>query len=119
MKKNPIRFLLTYLLRAPWLLLGALLSALVQVAATLFLPIEIGHVVDAMVGQHQVKFPQVQTILPRIGLWILLAVMAQWLLNRWLNHLSAHVVQALRRDAEETIMQQDLLTLDQTPQGIG
>ncbi len=77
----------------------SLIFAVVTVAATLYIPVLTGRVIDHIVAPGQVEFPVILELLWQIGIIIALAALAQWLMNVCNNKITYEVVQDVRREA--------------------
>lgn len=112
-----LRRVLTYIRPHLPLLLLSLLLALVSVALTLYVPVLVGRAVDCIVGQGQVDFSRLATILMTIGISVALTAVAQWLQNTINNRITYDAVRDIRHDAFAHIQQLPLSYLDAHPTG--
>lgn len=85
---KPYRFLLAL----------AVLSALVSVSLTLFIPVLIGNAIDSIIGANNVDFQGVAVILAEIAVSIVGVAVFQWLMNYLINAVSYKIVRDLRRE---------------------
>ncbi len=85
---KPYRFLLAL----------AVLSALVSVSLTLFIPVLIGNAIDSIIGANNVDFQGVALILAEIAVSIVGVAVFQWLMNYLINAVSYKIVRDLRRE---------------------
>ncbi|MBQ1437611.1 MAG: ABC transporter ATP-binding protein [Ruminococcus sp.] len=85
---KPYRFLLAL----------AVLSALVSVSLTLFIPVLIGNAIDSIIGANNVDFQGVALILVEIAASIVGVAVFQWLMNYLINAVSYKIVRDLRRE---------------------
>lgn len=85
---KPYRFLLAL----------AVLSALVSVSLTLFIPVLIGNAIDSIIGANNVDFQRVALILAEIAVSIVGVAVFQWLMNYLINAVSYKIVRDLRRE---------------------
>ncbi len=99
------------------MILLSLCLAMVQVAATLYVPILVGEAIDNIAAAGQVNFPAILERLIRIALFTGTAALAQWLMNLCNNRVTYRVVQDLRRDAFRRIQILPLSYLDRHPIG--
>ena len=99
------------------MILLSLCLAMVQVAATLYVPILVGEAIDNITAAGQVNFPAILERLIRIALFTGAAAFAQWLMNLCNNRVTYRVVQDLRRDAFRRIQILPLSYLDRHPIG--
>ncbi|NLI89277.1 MAG: ABC transporter ATP-binding protein [Epulopiscium sp.] len=78
---------------------GALLSAIISVALTLFNPILIGRAIDLMVGPGQVDYNGIFKIILILGVIIIIGSIFQWLLTLCTNSLTYRTVKDIRIEA--------------------
>ena len=79
---------------------------------TLYVPILTGQAVDLIVGKGQVDFAGVYRICVKIGIAILLTMVAQWVMNVANNKITYSVVRDIRTDAFEKIQVLPLSYID-------
>lgn len=96
MKKSVIRRLLQYARPHTFFLVGAFISAVIQVSLTLYGPILIGRAVDHIVGYRNVSFGPMITILAVLAGTILLSGVFQWIMTYCTNRVSYETVRDLR-----------------------
>ena len=84
----------------------------VTVVLTLYVPILTGQAVDLIVGKGQVDFAGVYRICVKIGIAILLTMVAQWVMNVANNKITYSVVRDIRTDAFEKIQVLPLSYID-------
>ncbi len=77
----------------------SLIFAVVTVASTLYIPVLTGQVIDHVIAPGQVEFPVITELLVRMAVVILLAALAQWLMNVCNNKITYEVVRDVRREA--------------------
>ena len=80
-QKETIKKVLHYIRRYRFFLIASLVLALITVVLTLYVPILTGQAVDLIVGKGQVDFAGVYRICVKIGIAILLTMVAQWVMN--------------------------------------
>ena len=80
-------------------LIFSLFFAVVTVAATLYIPVLTGEVIDHILAPGQVEFTVIMGLLQRMALIIGLTALAQWLMNVCNNKITYEVVQDIRREA--------------------
>lgn len=78
---------------------GAVLSAIISVALTLFNPILIGRAIDLMVGPGQVDYNGIFKIILVLGIIIIIGSIFQWLLTLCTNSLTYRTVKDIRIEA--------------------
>ena len=98
MKTNaPIKKVLRALRPYLPLLAAAVVSALISVSLTLYIPVLIGHAIDRIIGQGQVFFADVAQILGYIGIAVVGVTVFQWLMQYFVNLVCYKTVRDLRR----------------------
>ncbi|MBQ2475360.1 MAG: ABC transporter ATP-binding protein, partial [Ruminococcus sp.] len=86
MKTNaPVKKVLRSLRPYLPLLTAAVVSALISVSLTLYIPVLIGHAIDRIIGQGQVFFADVAQILGYIGIAVGGVTVFQWLMQYFVN----------------------------------
>ncbi len=98
MKTNaPVKKVLRALRPYLPLLAAAVVSALISVSLTLYIPVLIGHAIDRIIGQGQVFFADVAQILGYIGIAVGGVTVFQWLMQYFVNLVCYKTVRDLRR----------------------
>lgn len=111
-QKEAIKKVLHYIRRYRFFLIVSLVLALITVVLTLYVPILTGQAVDLIVGKGQVDFAGVYHICVKIGIAILLTMVAQWVMNVANNKITYSVVRDIRTDAFEKIQVLPLSYID-------
>lgn len=111
-QKETIKKVLHYIRRYRFFLIASLVLALITVVLTLYVPILTGQAVDLIVGKGQVDFAGVYRICVKIGIAILLKMVAQWVMNVANNKITYSVVRDIRTDAFEKIQVLPLSYID-------
>lgn len=111
-QKETIKKVLHYIRRYRFFLIVSLVLALITVVLTLYVPILTGQAVDLIVGKGQVNFAGVYHICVKIGIAILLTMVAQWVMNVANNKITYSVVRDIRTDAFEKIQVLPLSYID-------
>ena len=111
-QKETIKKVLHYIRRYRFFLIVSLVRALITVVLTLYVPILTGQAVDLIVGKGQVDFAGVYHICVKIGIAILLTMVAQWVMNVANNKITYSVVRDIRTDAFEKIQVLPLSYID-------
>ena len=111
-QKETIKKVLHYIRRYRFFLIATLVLALITVVLTLYVPILTGQAVDLIVGKGQVDFAGVYRICVKIGIAILLTMVAQWVMNVANNKITYSVVRDIRTDAFEKIQVLPLSYID-------
>ena len=97
-KPSVLRRVLAYVKRYPISLCGTLLFAVVNVVATLFIPVFFGDGIDCII-ENGVLWEELKFIFLKIGIAAGVAAAAGWLLSLCNNRIACNVVRDLRRDA--------------------
>ena len=111
-QKETIKKVLHYIRRYRFFLIASLVLALITVVLSLYVPILTGQAVDLIVGKGQVDFAGVYRICVKIGIAILLTMVAQWVMNVANNKITYSVVRDIRTDAFEKIQVLPLSYID-------
>ena len=111
-QKETIKKVLHYIRRYRFFLIASLVLALITVVLTLYVPILTGQAGDLIVGKGQVDFAGVYRICVKIGIAILLTMVAQWVMNVANNKITYSVVRDIRTDAFEKIQVLPLSYID-------
>ena len=116
-KKGTIVRLLSYVKPyAGWLVL-ALVFAIVQIAATLFVPVVIGEAIDFIVAKGDVNFEGVFKKLIELGALASVAAIFQWLVSYCTNKLSYRTIRDIRREAFQKLNRVPLKVIDNSSRG--
>ncbi len=95
--KSPVKKVLKQLKPYSFLLVLAVLSALISVSLTLYVPVLVGYAIDNIIAKGQVRFEDVARILCYIGGAVGGVTLFQWLMNYLVNLVSFKTVRDLRR----------------------
>ncbi len=76
----------------------ALLCSAVSVSFTLYIPVLVGNAIDFMIQKGEVDFSEIINILLKIGIFIVIVALFQWLSGNFTNIISARTVKNLRSD---------------------
>ena len=99
MKKNsPVKKVLKKLKPYRFILLLAVIFALVGVSLTLYIPVLVGRAIDHIISKGNVGFDDVARILGYIGIAVGGVTVCQWLMNYLVNLVSFRTVRDLRRE---------------------
>ena len=99
------------------LLVLALISAIISVALTLYIPVLTGDAIDNIISAGKVNFENILTILIYIGIGIIGVTIFQWLMNYFTNTVSYKTVRDLRREMFEKFNNVPLSYIDTHPKG--
>ena len=108
---------LKYVGRYKAYLWGSLFLSAVSVAATLYIPILTGQVIDLLIGQGLVSFSAMVPLLVRIGILIALGAAAQFFTGTCNNRLTYCTVRDIRNDAFRHLQRLPISYLDSHASG--
>ena len=115
-KQSVLRRVLRYVGKYPFSLTGTLLFAVINVVATLFIPVFFGDAVDCII-ENGVLWEELKTLFLKIVVAAGIAAVAGWLLSLCNNRISCNVVRDLRQDAFYKIGNLPLQYIDTHPHG--
>lgn len=98
-------------------LLISLVLSVVTSALTLYIPILIGHAIDAFAEQGNVNFAAVFQILVWTAAAVGITSVGQWIMNVMNNHVTYHIVHDIREEAFQKIEILPLKYLDRHAHG--
>ncbi len=116
-KTQTLKTVLGYVKRSWGYLALSLLLCVLTVAATLYIPILTGQIIDLIPAAFQVNFDGILPLLLQMGLMIGFTALAQWLMGLCNNRLTYAAVQDIRRDAFAHLQKLPLSYLDTHPTG--
>jgi len=114
MKKNKSTFvkLLKRIKKHSFFIILSLIMAAVTVATTLYVPILVGRGIDCIIGVDNVDFAKIVNILIRIGIFVGITALSQWLMNICNNRITYEVTRDIRNEAIEKIQVLPLKYID-------
>lgn len=115
-KESTLQRVLRYVAKYPLALVGAILFALLSVAASLFVPVFFGDAVDCIV-EYGVDWARLKTLFFQTAIAVGIAALSQWLMSVCNNEISCNVVRDLRADAFQKIGALPLGYIDSHPHG--
>lgn len=115
--KTTLKQVLKYIGKQKLLIPFSLLCALVNVALGLYIPILIGNAIDLAIGEGKVFFDGIAEILVKIGVSIIVAAFALWLMSAINNRIVYHVVKDVRVDAFKKLEKLPLSYIDSKAHG--
>ena len=115
--RQTIARILRYIRKYMHLVIISILFAAVTVVLTLYLPILTGSAVDTIVGEGNVDWGKLMSILKLMGLLIVLTALAQWLMNHINNIVTFRVVEDIRTKAFNHVEELPISYLDRHPAG--
>ncbi|MGN1433930.1 MAG: ABC transporter ATP-binding protein [Ruminococcus sp.] len=98
-------------------LLLALLSAVISVSLTLYIPVLTGQAVDNIIDAGKVNFENILQILIYIAIGIVGVTVFQWIMNYFTNIISYKTVRDLRREIFDKFNSVPLSYIDSNPHG--
>ncbi|WP_293969066.1 ABC transporter ATP-binding protein [uncultured Ruminococcus sp.] len=98
-------------------LLLALLSAVISVSLTLYIPVLTGQAVDNIIDAGKVNFENILQILIYIAVGIVGVTVFQWIMNYFTNIISYKTVRDLRREIFDKFNSVPLSYIDSHPHG--
>lgn len=98
-QKSTVKKVLSYIKKYRFLLVLSLLLALATVAATLYIPIIIGDAIDLIIGENNVDFDGIFSLLLRAVIIAVATALLQWIMNNINNVITYNVVRDVRNDA--------------------
>lgn len=121
MKHNEQREIIKKVLRCirphSLLVILSLVTALIFVALTLYIPVLTGQMIDHMIGKGTVEFNVILSLMKRMAVAVAAAVAAQWLMNAANNRIVYRVSEEVRGQAFRRIEELPLQYLDTHAQG--
>ncbi|MGH2101325.1 ABC transporter ATP-binding protein [Aerococcus urinaeequi] len=112
MDKTTFSWLMDYIKRYRWTTIGLFLFSTITVLFQVLIPIQIGQAVNEIVGLDQVDFKALWQAIIWLGVFALIAALAQYLQNQMSNRLTYHIIAALHRDAFNKIQKLPLSYVD-------
>ena len=117
LKKSLTKRLLHYILPYKGYVVGAFVFSIFYVGFVLVGPVLYGLAIDKMIGAGQVDFASVYLLVGGFALCVLLAALAQKLLNNCVNSLCYKLGRDLRRDAFDSLTASRIRYVDSHAQG--
>jgi ATP-binding cassette subfamily B protein len=115
--QSTFSFIIKYVFKKWFLLLTSIVTALVTVAGTLYIPILMGNGVDMVIGQNDVDFDGIKALIIKTLIVIAITIVAQLLLSLSNNRLTASLVAVMRKDVMEKIHKLPVSYVDTNPAG--
>ena len=110
--KQTLKRVLKYIDKYKYFLIVSIFLALVSVALVLYAPILVGEAIDCIIGEGNVDFAKITSILIKLGVIIGVTALFQWLMNVCNNKITYNVSRDLRQNAFEKIQQLPFSYLD-------
>lgn len=95
----------------------AIISAIISVSLTLYIPVLVGNAIDCMVAKGQVDFGEIGKIIAYILISMGLIAIFQWFMNYCTNVISAKTVRDMRSDVFRKLNSVPLSYVDSHPHG--
>lgn len=112
MDKTTFSWLMDYIKRYRRTTIGLFLFSTITVLFQVLIPIQIGQAVNEIVGLDQVDFKVLWQAIIWLGVFALIAALAQYLQNQMSNRLTYHIIADLHRDAFNKIQKLPLSYVD-------
>ncbi len=117
MRKSVLRRLLTYTRPYRWLIVLALLCAVIGITGSLLVPVLVGDAIDWIAGGGQVNFPYVARLLVQLGVTVGLSALFQFVMAALTNRITYRTVRDLRVEAFRKLNSVPLKYIDGHPHG--
>ena len=90
----------------------SLISAIVNVIFTLYIPILTGNAIDLIIGKGNVNIQEIKKILIQILIYMCIAAIAAWIMNIVNNKIVYNTIQDIRRKAFKKIQNIPIKSID-------
>ena len=117
MKKHTVRKILPYAKAHFHYFIFAILSAIISVSLTLYIPVLVGNAVDCMIGKGKVDFGEISKTIIYILISIGLIAVFQWLMGYCTSAISAKTVRDIRSDLFKKLNNLPLSYIDSHSKG--
>lgn len=117
MKKHTVRKIIPYTKAHFIYFIFAILSAIISVSLTLYIPVLVGNAVDCMIGKGQVDFEKILQTVIYILVSIGLIAVFQWLMGYCTSTISARTVRDMRIDLFKKLNNLPLSYIDSHSKG--
>lgn len=116
-QKQALEKVIKHIKKYWYLLGGSLFFALVYVALSLYVPIQLGNATDLILGKGKVDFTEIGLIAVKIAAFTLIAAFAQWIMNNCNNKITYNVVRDIREETFEHLQKLPLKYIDSHSNG--
>lgn len=116
-QKQALEKVIKHIKKYWYLLGGSLFFALVYVALSLYVPIQLGNATDLILGRGKVDFIEIGLIAVKIAAFTLIAAFAQWIMNNCNNKITYNVVRDIREETFEHLQKLPLKYIDSHSNG--
>lgn len=117
MKKHTISSVLRYTLPHIKYFILAVISAVISVSLTLYIPVLVGNAIDCMIEKNNVDFANISLYILYIGVSIVLIAIFQWLMGYCTNAISSKTIRDIRSDVFKKFNNVPLSYIDHNPHG--
>ncbi len=117
MNKATIKKVLRYIRRYIPLLVISILLSLVSVVATLYFPIILGDAIDYIIGNNDVDFVGILSVMKKGVVVIAIVAISQWIMSLCNNKMTYKIVWDIRKDAFDKLHRLPLSYIDSHPHG--
>lgn len=116
-QKQALEKVIKHIKKYWYLLGGSLFFALVYVALSVYVPIQLGNATDLILGRGKVDFTEIGLIAVKIAAFTLIAAFAQWIMNNCNNKITYNVVRDIREETFEHLQKLPLKYIDSHSNG--
>lgn len=116
-QKQALEKVIKHIKKYWYLLGGSLFFALVYVALSLYVPIQLGNATDLILGKGKVDFTEIGLIAVKIATFTLIAALAQWIMINCNNKITYNVVRDIREETFEHLQKLPLKYIDSHSNG--
>lgn len=116
-QKQALEKVIKHIKKYWYLLGGSLFFALLYVALSLYVPIQLGNATDLILGRGKVDFTEIGLIAVKIAAFTLIAAFAQWIMNNCNNKITYNVVRDIREETFEHLQKLPLKYIDSHSNG--
>ena len=117
MKKHTISSVLRYTVPHIKYFILAVISAIISVSLTLYIPVLVGNAIDCMIEKNNVNFANIALYILYIGVSIVLIAIFQWLMGYCTNAISSKTIRDIRSDVFRKFNNVPLSYIDHNPHG--
>lgn len=120
MKKGQMRIIakiIKYIKKYMFFVLLSLISAVITVVFSLYIPILTGNAIDLIIGQKNVNMAGISNILFKMLIYIGISALASWLMNMSNNKIVYNTIRDIRKDAFEKIQKIPIKNIDEAAHG--
>lgn len=115
--KNTLQRILSLLKQNKILVALSLVFSLIIIALSLYIPILIGDAIDKIIGEGNVDFKSISSIILLVAVSIIITAVLQWIMNFVNNKITFNCVHDLREKAFNKLQKTPLSYIDRQPAG--